>query len=109
MTTVVVAWVLGIATVLGGIAAVLYFRDKWLERNHWTEQDKPVNSAWWEESDLKKAYQAKGYTTFRWSDSDRVAERLSGGMKIVYEIDEANKIKYRLVNSSGQVLLCRKI
>lgn len=25
----VVAWILGIATVLGGIAAIFYFRDKW--------------------------------------------------------------------------------
>ncbi len=48
-----IAWILGIATVLGGIAAIGYFRDKWKEKQQWTEQEKIVNPNWWESSDLK--------------------------------------------------------
>lgn len=102
-----IAWILGIATVLGGIAAVGFLRDKWREKQQWTEKEKEVNSAWWESSELKKLYEAKGYKDFGWSNSDRVAERVVEGKEIVHEVDQKNRIKYRLVNKSGQVLVCR--
>jgi hypothetical protein len=100
-------WILAIATIIGGIAAVNYFLDKWRERHRWTVEDKEVNSTWWESSDLKKQYEAKGYRDFAWSNADRVAERIAEGKEFVYELDTENRIKYRLVNKSGQVLLCR--
>lgn len=103
----IVAWVLGIATLLGGFAAVAYFRDKCREKQQWSEQEKKVNSAWWEASELKKQYEAKGCKDFGWSNSDRVSERVAEGKEIVYEIDKENRVKYRLVNKSGQVLVCR--
>lgn len=102
-----VAWVLGIATLLGGIAAILYFLDKWREKQKWNEKDKEVNNAWWESSELKKQYEAGGCKDFAWSNSDRVGALVRDGMMIVYEIDARNKMKYRLVNRSGQVLLCQ--
>ena len=102
------AWALGIATILGGVAAVLYFRDKWQERNRYTEQEKEVNSAWWEASNLKKEYEAKGFRSFAWSNSDRVAEREVEGAEMIYEIDPDRKVKFRLVNRSAQVLIGRK-
>ena len=83
-----IAWVLGIATVLGGIAAVGYFRDKWREKQQWSEKEKEVISPWWESSELKKQCEAKDYEEFGWSNSDRVAERVAEGKEIVYEIDE---------------------
>jgi len=103
----VVAWALGIATLLGGIAAILYFLDKWRAKRKWTEKDKEVDSAWWHSSELKKEYEAKRCKDFKWCNSDRVAARLQEGMTIVYEIDGETRTKYRLVNRSGQLLLCR--
>lgn len=103
----IVAWVLGIATILGGIAAIAYFIDKWRENRQWSVKEKEVNSAWWESSELKKQYEAKGCKDFAWSNSDRVAERVAEGKAIVYEIDEQDGVKYKLVNRSGQVLVCQ--
>jgi len=103
-----IVWILGIATVLGGVAALVYFSEKWRQSTRWTEKDKEVDSAWWEESVLKKDYEARGCTHFGWSNSDRVAERLGQGSEVVQEVDKFNRIRYRLVNTSGQVLLCRK-
>jgi hypothetical protein len=102
-----IAWILGIATVLGGIAAVGYFRDKWRAKQQWTEREKIVSTAWWESSDLKTQYEAKGCTDFGWSNPDRLAERMAEGKQVVFEIDHQNQIKYHIVNKSGQVLVCR--
>ncbi len=103
-----IAWILGIATVLGGIAAIGYFRDKWRERQQWTENEKVVNTNWWESSDLKTQYETNGYKDFGWSNADRLSERIAEGKEIVFETDEENRTKYRLVNKSGQVLVCSK-
>jgi hypothetical protein len=104
----VMAWVLGVATILGGIAAILYFRDQWKGRNRLTEEDKEVTSAWWEASDIRKDYEAKGYRSFSWSNSDQVAERQVEGAEIIYLIDDERKVKFKLVNRSGQILIGRK-
>ena len=104
----VMAWVLGVATILGGIAATLYFLDKWKDRNRFTEEDKQVTSAWWETSDVKKDYEAREFRSFGWSNSDRVSEREEEGAEVIYVIDDARKVKFRLVNRSGQVLIGRK-
>ena len=103
----VIVWILGIATLLGGIAAVFYFVERRRERQRWNEKEREVNSAWWESSEVKKQYEARGFKDFAWSNSDRVASRLQDGMEIVYEIDEKNRTTYKLINKSGQVLLCR--
>lgn len=103
----VIVWILAIATIVGGVAAVGYFRDKWREKQRWTVEEKEVNSAWWESSELKKQYEADGFKDFSWSNSERVPERIAEGKEIVYELDKKDRIKYKLVNSSGQVLMCR--
>jgi hypothetical protein len=74
----------------------------------WTETDKEVNNALWQSSELKKNYEAQGFIDFSWSNSNRVAERILEGKEIVYETDEQKLIKTKLVNKSGQILLCRK-
>jgi hypothetical protein len=104
----VIVWIIGIATILGGIAAIGYFRDKWREKQQWTEKEKVINNAWWESSELKQQYEAQGCTEFMWSNEDRVAERIATGKEPVCEVDEQNRTKYKLVNKSGQVLLCTK-
>ena len=103
----VILWILGIATFVGGIAAVHYFYGMWRNRQRWTVEEKEVNSTWWESSGLKQQYEADGYKDFRWSNADKVAERMASGMEVVYEVDTANRVKFKLVNSSGQVLLGR--
>ena len=104
----VIAWTLGVATLFGGIAALIYFREVWNKKRAWTEMDKQVNTVWWESSDLKKRYEADDYEGFAWSNQDSLAQRLAEGREIVYEIDEKSRVKYKLVNKSGQVLLCRR-
>ena len=104
----VVTWVLGIATIFGGIAALWYFLDKWKDRNRFTEEEKEVTSAWWEASDLKRDYEGQGFQSFGWSNSDRVAERQDEGAEVIYLIDQGQRVKFRLVNHSGQVLIARK-
>ena len=108
MLGTVVAWILGIATLIGGFAAIGYFRDKWREKNTWIEKEKEVNSAWWESSTLKTEYEAQGFSNFGWSNSEKVAERIASGKEVVYEKDVKNRVKYKLVNKSGQILLCKK-
>lgn len=103
----IVTRILGIGTVLGGIAAVAYFIDKWRDKRQFTEKEKEVNNAWWESSELKKQYESRGCKDFGWLNSDRVTEQIAEGKEIVYEIDKDNRIKYKLVNKSGQVLVCR--
>ena len=100
-------WILAVATIVGGIAAVSYFRDKWREKQQWVVEHKEVNSTWWESSELKRHYEAKGYKDFAWSNLDRVAERIIAGKEIIYEPDKEKRVKYKLVNRSGQVLMCR--
>ncbi len=101
-------WVLSIATVLGGIAAIIYFIDVRRKKSRWVEKEKEVNSSWWETSALRKQYEAAGYENFSWSNSDLVAMRVAEGKEVIYEIDEGNRIKYKLLNKSRQVLLGQK-
>ena len=96
--------VLGIATVIGGIAAILFFCDIYKKRRQWQEVEKVVNSNWWESSELKKNLKAQGYK-FRWSNADAVEQQRSIGYEIIYEEDNSNKKKYKLINRSGQVLI----
>ena len=67
----------------------------------------PLNSIV-ERDALKKEYEAEGFRSFGWSNADRIPERLTEGAEIVYEIDSARKLRAKLVNRSGQVLIGRK-
>ena len=98
---------LAVATLLGGVAAVFYLCDIWRKKRLWVEKEKEINSAWWESSELKIQYEVDGYKDFHWSNSDLVPMRVTEGKEIIYEIDEKNRVKYKLVNKSGQVLLGR--
>ena len=71
------------------------------------EKDKIVTSEWWNASDLKKEYEGRGWTTFRWSNVDRVPEREQEGYKVVVLRDPSANMRYRLVNRSGQVLVAK--
>jgi hypothetical protein len=99
--------VLAVATILGGVAAIWYFWDKYRKNQEWSEKEKVVSPAWWESSELKRTLEAQGYK-FRWSARDRIEERKQNGYELVHEEDEASRTKYILVNSSGQVLIAKK-
>jgi hypothetical protein len=103
----IITWTLAAATILGGIAAISYFYDKYQKLQQWSEESKEVNTVWWESSELKKEYEEKGCKNFAWSNADRVEQRVAEGKAIVYEFDEQDHVKYRLVNKSGQVLICQ--
>lgn len=90
-----------IATLVGTIINVRNFRDRY----KWKEAEKKVNSKWWESSDLKKDYETNGYNEFRWSRLASVEERKAKGYEIIYEEDKPNRIKYKLVDESGSVLI----
>lgn len=106
--------VLIVATILGGIAAIWFFYDKFSSENEisgeneFSVENKTVNNNWWESSELKKCLEAEGYNTFAWSNSDRVEERIDEGYEVIFDEDKDNKIKYKLVNKSAQVLIGRK-
>ena len=100
--------VLIIATILGGIAAIWFFYDKYSGKNKFSVEGKTVNNNWWEASELKKRLETEGYNTFAWSNSDRVEERMDEGYEVIFDVDSNKKIKYKLVNKSGQVLIGRK-
>jgi len=98
------AYVLGIATLLGGIAAIYYFVDRSRQKNTFENKQKIVDDNWLNSSDIKRDYG----DSLRWSDPEKVEHRLSLGYEIVYQKDEQNKIRYRLVNSSGQTLIVKR-
>ena len=99
--------VLAIATILGGIAAVWYFWDKYQRNREWSEKEKVVNSNWWESSELRHTLKARGFK-FRWSNRDRIEERKQRGYELIYEEDKTNRTSYILVNSRGQVLIGKR-
>ncbi len=93
---------LAIATILGGIVAFLFLWKKFFA-NETLEKD--VNDSWWESSTLKKSLEKKGYV-FRWSNPNKVEERLNNGYEII--LQRCAFKKYKLLNKSGQVLLGKK-
>jgi len=99
---------LEISTGCGGIAAIFYFFDKFAEKKNLEEKTKVVDDNWWESSELKKKYESIGYRKFSWSNPERVVDRIEKGKNIVYEINEKSRTKYKLVNQSGQILICGK-
>jgi len=72
-----------------------------------SEKDKLVTSAWWEASDLRKEYENQGFSKFRWSNADRVAEREQHGYKVVFLCEAGTNTHYRIVNKSSQVLMAK--
>ena len=72
------------------------------------EKDKMVTTEWWNASDLRKDYESRGLKSFRWSDAARVPEREQQAFVVVYLEDAVAKIRYRIVNKSGQVLIAKR-
>jgi len=101
-------FILVIATILGGVAAVLYFWEKYQKKKKWYEKDKIVDSAWWESSELKKITDAQGFTAYRWSNPEKVEGRKVNGYSIIYEEDKKNRVRYRLIDKGHKILIGKK-
>jgi hypothetical protein len=100
--------ILAIATILGGIAAIVYFWEKYQKKKKWQEKEKIVDSSWWEASELKKVTDAQGFKTYRWSHPEKVEGRKSNGYSIIYEVDKKNNIRYRLTDKGHKILIGKK-
>ena len=99
------------ALMLAIIAIVLHRKKDALQANAVTipqesvEKDKLVNSEWWEASDLRMEYASRGLKNVRWSNPEIIARREQQGYEVIYLDDHAAKVRYRIVNKSGQVLI----
>ena len=102
-----------VAIVLAGVAIALHRKKDTIQSDAAnvtvapTEKDKVVTSNWWEASDLRNQYLARGLNSFRWSESDRAAEREQRGYEVVYLVDAEANVRYRIINRSGQVLIAK--
>jgi hypothetical protein len=101
--------IVDIATVIFCAAALVYFWHKWRADNKWDVKDKLATLQWWNVSALREEYQARGLSHFLWSNAEHLAGHLAEGYETVYEVDNARKIRYRIVNKNGQVLIARNI
>ena len=101
----------GFAAVIFAAVAIILHRKKDAQLSPQdqvqVDKDKFVTSQWWETSDLRKEYIARGLNVFRWSNAERVAERQQHGYEIVYLEDPVARIRYRIVNRSEQVLITK--
>lgn len=73
----------------------------------WKEQDKLVDSEWLTISGMEEKMNSKGFQ-LRLCRPDNVEARKLKGWEIVYDLDETNRIRYKLVAKDGSVLMGKK-
>lgn len=76
---------------------------KYLE---WKEEAKLVDFKWPEYSGFKAKVEESGKTVF-WSKPDQVERRIHEGCELAYEIDQAKRIRRRIVLRDGLVLMSK--
>ena len=102
--------ILAIATILGGISAIIFFCDKYKKKNshadntEFRDKEKVIDNSWWESSELRNDLLKNDYE-FRWSNQDKIENRLSQGYEVIFQTDHSVKTKYKLINESRQVLI----
>ena len=70
----------------------------------WKEETKSVDSQYIQKIGLQEKLENEGYK-LRWSTFNKVESRKLDGWEIVYEIDEKNKTKYKLIVNNKAVLI----
>jgi len=93
--------IVSVASIIGGIAAIWFIVDRLVIRDKSIE----VTDTWWDSSSLKSKLKEKGYE-FRWSNPDRVQERLDSGYKIIHTGHFYNRKQIKKPN--GQVLVGKR-
>jgi hypothetical protein len=70
----------------------------------WNEETKAVDMEYIHKSGLSEKLEKEGYKLY-WSTFDKVASKKLDGWEIIYEIDEENRTKYRLVVNNEVILI----
>jgi len=73
----------------------------WLK---WQEKEKIVDSQWLEVSGFDKELLSKGYQ-IAWVSEDKVERKKLDGMEIIYDIDEKERIKYKIIRKDRLTLM----
>lgn len=72
----------------------------------WGERTKEIDGQWLERSGFANHITAQGIRLF-WSRPDSIATHELDGWSVVYELDQKERIRYRLVRYDGTTLLGR--
>ena len=106
--------VLAVATILGGIAAIWFFRDKiagWWQHGHVPDPPPEIGDVdldYPDRSGLKARLEAEGYK-IRWSREDNLAERFAEGWEIVIEsLANGTRRRLRIREQGSSLHLIRK-
>lgn len=109
-------WILAIATLLGGLAAIGYFWDKltplWSRRTQPSESREPeikwVDTKYPEDSGLKAKLETDGYAV-AWSAESKLARRvdLQGAEVVVDATEPSNPIVYKVQSQPSNLVLIR--
>lgn len=73
----------------------------------WEEEEKLIDSNWVKKSGFQDKAENDGLT-LRWSNPDKIQTRMLDGYDVVYEIDESKRMRRRLVNKVGDVLIGKR-
>lgn len=76
----------------------------WLK---WEVKEKMVDSKWLEVSGLEKELLSKGYR-IAWVKEDKVERRKLEGMEVIYDIDEKERVKYKIIRQDRLTLMGEK-
>ncbi|MFM0603658.1 hypothetical protein PQR05_03900 [Paraburkholderia sediminicola] len=76
------------------------------DRLKWDEQEKQVDRDWLDKSGFEKHMIASGIDLY-WSRPDSIATREFDGWSVLYELDQKNRIRNRLVRYDGTTLIGR--
>lgn len=74
------------------------------DRLKWEEQTKEVDRDWLDKSGFAKHVTDLGIRLY-WSRPDSIATHELDGWSVAYELDQKNRIRYRLVRYDGSTLL----
>ena len=74
------------------------------EHLKWDEQEKQIDRDWLDKSGFANKCIDEGYKLY-WSRPDSIATRELDGWSVMYELDRAKRIRYRLVRYDGTTLL----
>ncbi|MET3461439.1 hypothetical protein [Variovorax atrisoli] len=94
-----------IVEILGALYAPL--KDLYRHHTSYPEKDKLVDFQWPESSGFSAKLREQGWDV-KWSRPDLVARRIDEDWQVMYEIDEKNKVIYRLVLRDGLVLIGKR-
>lgn len=77
---------------------------KYLE---WKGETKLVSSDWLEKSGFKKEAENNGIS-LRWSKPEKIESRLLDGYEIMYEVDNSERVRRKLVLKDGLILIGKR-